>query len=172
MNKDPTVEIVQGDITALTVDAVVNAANTDLKLGSGVAGAIRKKGGPEVQTECDEHAPISLGEAAITGAGNLGAKFVIHAAAMHLGGTVSSESLKASTVNALKRAKENNVKTLAFPAIGTGVGNFPIRDCANIMISSVLEYLSNEESSITKVYFVLFDSEGYEVFKEVLESKK
>ncbi len=171
MDTNSTIEIVQGDITDQNVDAIVNAANTDLKLGSGVAGAIRKKGGPEVQIECDEHGPVSLGEAVITGAGNLEAKFVIHAAAMRLGGTVSSESLKSSTENALKIASDNNVKALAFPAIGTGVGNFPIHECADIMISSVLDYLSNVESSIEKVYFVLFDAYGYTVFKEALESK-
>jgi len=165
------IEIIQGDITDMEVGAIVNAANTDLKLGSGVAGAIRKKGGPSIQHECDEHGPISIGEAALTGAGDLKARYVIHAAGMHVGGSVSSESLKATTKNSLIIASDNRVETLAFPAIGTGVGGFPLEECANIMINTILEYLSNDGNSIERVYFVLFDDLAYKIFKEVLEYK-
>jgi O-acetyl-ADP-ribose deacetylase (regulator of RNase III) len=165
------IEIIQGDITDMEVGAIVNAANTDLKLGSGVAGAIRKKGGPSIQHECDEHGPISIGKAALTGAGDLKARYIIHAAAMHLGGSVSSESLKATTKNSLIIASDKKVETLAFPAIGTGVGGFPLEECANIMINTILEYLSNDGNSIERVYFVLFDDLAYKIFKEVLEYK-
>jgi O-acetyl-ADP-ribose deacetylase (regulator of RNase III) len=171
MRVEDKIEIIQGDITDINVDAIVNAANTDLKLGSGVAGAIRNKGGPSIQEECDEHGPISLGQAALTGSGNLRAKYVIHAAGMHLGGTVSGESLTASTKNSLIIASDKKVETLAFPAIGTGVGGFPLLQCANIMLTTVLEYLCNEGTSIEKVYFVLFDDRAYEIFKETLENK-
>jgi O-acetyl-ADP-ribose deacetylase (regulator of RNase III) len=165
------IEIVQGDITDMDVDAIVNAANTDLELGSGVAGAIRNKGGPSIQRECDEHGPISLGQAALTGAGDLKTEYVIHAAGMRLGGVVNRESLIAATENSLIKASENRVKALAFPAIGTGVGGFPADECANIMIDIVLEYLSSDGNSIEKVYFVLFDDHTYKIFKEVLENK-
>ena len=171
MNAGQKIEIAQGDITDMAVDAVVNAANTDLKLGSGVAGAIRNKGGPSIQFECDEHGPIPLGEAALTGAGNLKANYVIHAAGMRLGGAVSRESLRAATQNSLIRASESKVKTLAFPAIGTGVGGFPLDECANIMLDIVLEFLDHETSSLEKIYFVLFDNESYKIFQQALENQ-
>lgn len=172
MDANQRIEIIQGDIADMDVDAIVNAANTDLKLGSGVAGAIKKRGGPSIQRECDEHGPVSIGEAAITGAGDLRAEYVIHAAGMRLGGAVNRESLIASTENSLIRASENKVKTLAFPAIGTGVGGFPAEECANIMIDIVLKYLSSDARSIEKVYFVLFDDHTCKIFQEVLEYKK
>ncbi|MGE5445707.1 MAG: macro domain-containing protein, partial [Ignavibacteriales bacterium] len=100
------IKILKGDITDMDVDAVVNAANTELLLGSGVAGAIRKKGGDSIQKECDRIGSISLGEAAITGGGNLKSRFVIHAAAMHIGGSVTEESLRVATKNSLMRADE------------------------------------------------------------------
>jgi O-acetyl-ADP-ribose deacetylase (regulator of RNase III) len=171
MGAKQRIEIVHGDITDMDVDAIVNAANTDLRLGSGVAGAIKKRGGPSIQFECDEHGPILIGEAAITGAGDLRAKYVIHAAAMRLGGAVNRESLIASTESSLIKASENKVQTLAFPAIGTGVGGFPLEECANIMIDIVLEYLGSDRNFIEKAYFVLFDDHAYKIFKEVLEYK-
>ena len=169
MNVDEKIEILQGDITAMAVDAIVNAANTELKLGSGVAGAIRAKGGPSIQNECNEHGAVSLGDVAITGAGDLQAKYVIHAAGMYLGGAVSAESLRACTLNTLLMANEKGVKTLAFPAIGTGVGNFSMSDCANIMISTVVDYLNTEDTILEKIYIVLFDIEAYEVFNQTFD---
>ena len=160
--------IMQGDITDIEVDAIVNAANTRLLLGSGVAGAIRRKGGDSIQNECDKIGSIPLGEAVVTGAGKLKAKFVIHAAGMHLGGGVSEEPLREATKNSLLRADEKGVKTVAFPAIGTGVGGFPLNRCAQVMIDIVVEYLKNEKTGIEKVYFVLFDMETYKVFNDNL----
>jgi len=167
MSKDK-IELVEGDITDMATDAIVNAANTDLKLGAGVAGAIRRKGGPSIQAECDRIGPIPLGEAAITGAGNLKARYVIHAAGMHLGGSVSEESLRNSTRNSLLRAEEKGLKSIAFPAIGTGIGGFPVERCAEVMLSVVLDHLETSRS-IEKVYFVLFGKETYESFREVYE---
>lgn len=161
--------IILGDITDMEVDAVVNAANTDLILGSGVAGAIRKKGGPSIQHECDRLGPVPLGEAAITGAGNLKAKYVIHAAGMHPGGSVSRRSLLDATKNSLIRADEKGVGTIAFPAIGTGVGGFPLDECAQIMIDTVSAHLEMENTAVEKVFFVLFDELSYGIFKEALE---
>jgi O-acetyl-ADP-ribose deacetylase (regulator of RNase III) len=160
--------IMQGDITDIEVDAIVNAANTRLLLGSGVAGAIRRKGGDSIQNECDKIGSIPLGEAVVTGAGKLKAKFVIHAAGMHLGGGVSEEPLREATKNSLLRADEKGVKTVALPAIGTGVGGFPLNRCAQVMIDIVVEYLENEKTGIEKVYFVLFDMETYKVFNDNL----
>lgn len=165
------IEVLKGDITECAADAIVNAANTELLLGSGVAGAIRKNGGPSIQSECDEIGPIPLGEAVVTGAGNLAAKFVIHAAGMHSGGRVSTESLENSTRNSLLRAQENGIKTIAFPAIGTGVGGYPVEHCAELMIDIVLWYINNEGTSIEKIYFVLFDDCAYKVFKDMLQRK-
>src|ERR1700689_269137 len=116
----------QGDITQARFDAIVNAANNDLILGGGVAGAIRAKGGPSIQQECDKLGPIPMGEAAITGAGKLKARYVIHAASMRLGGSTSEAALRDLTRNSLKRAIEQGLKSVAFPAIGTGIAGFPI----------------------------------------------
>lgn len=164
------ITIKRGDITEMEVDAIVNAANTDLLLGSGVAGAIRKKGGDLVQKECDEIGPIPLGEAAVTGAGNLKARYVIHAAGMHLGAGVGEDSLRATTKNSLLRADEKGIHTIAFPAVGTGVGGFPVDKCARVMIDTVSEHLKNEKTSIEKVYFVLFDEGAFNAFDEYLKT--
>ena len=164
----PEIIILRGDITDVDADAIVNAANTDLILGSGVAGAIRRKGGPGIQDECDGKSPVPLGEAAITGGGDLKARHVIHAAAMHLGGSVSTESLRNATLNSLKRAGEAGIKTIAFPAIGTGVGGFPLGECADIMLDAVIDRVAEFASNLEKVYFVLFDEEGERVFRAAL----
>ena len=155
----------KGDITEAEVDAIVNAANDDLLLGAGVAGAIRTKGGPRIQEECDRIGPIRLGEAAVTTAGNLKAYYVIHAASMKLGGRTTVESLRNSTRNSLLRAEEKGFKTIAFPAIGTGVAGFSLQDCAEIMIGEVLEHLKSR-TSLEKIYFVLLDDPALKTFEE------
>ncbi len=146
----------QGDLTEADTDAIVNAANNDLQLGAGVAGAIRKKGGPEIQAECDRIGAIALGEAAITTGGKLKARFVIHAASMQLGGVTSEAMLRRATRNALKRAVENKLRSIAFPAIGTGVAGFPMRRCAEVMLDEIRDHLKSR-ASLHKVEMVLFD---------------
>ena len=136
----------KGDITELEVDAIVNAANTDLLLGAGVAGAIRTKGGPRIQEECDRIGPIRLGEAAVTTAGNLKAHYVIHAASMEMGEETTANNLRNSTRNSLLRAEEKGFKTIAFPAIGTGIAGFPMQDCANNMIREGLGHLKSHKT--------------------------
>src|ERR1700683_3257815 len=128
MSKDwrAKIEVPQGVLTDADVDVIVNAANNDLMLGGGVAGAIRVKGGPAIQQECDRIGTIPLGEAAITGAGLVRANHVIHAASMRLGESTSEANLRAATRNSLKRADEHLLKTIAFPAIGTGIAGVPI----------------------------------------------
>lgn len=157
----------QGDITDAEVDAVVNAANTRLQLGAGVAGAIRRKGGPSIQQECDAIGPISLGEAAITTGGQLKARYVIHAASMHLGGLTSEASLRDATANSLKRAVEKQLTSIAFPAIGTGVAGFPLPRCAQVMLEEVKKHL-NGPTTLERVLFVLFDEPALTAFEQTL----
>ncbi len=163
------VELRQGDITEMDVDAIVNAANTQLVLGAGVAGAIRRKGGPSIQQECDAHGPVALGEAAVTGAGDLPARYCIHAASMSLGSRTTAESLRDSVRNSLLRAKENGLKSIAFPAIGTGVAGFPMDECARIMFDVVLAHLAGG-TSLEKVYFVLYGDDAYRTFQREFQS--
>ena len=150
----------------MDVDAIVNAANNDLRLGGGVAGAIRRKGGAQIQVECNEIGAIPVGGAAITSAGNLEARYVIHAASMELGGGTSANSLRDCTAHALRIAAQKNFKTVAFPAVGTGIAGFPMRDCAEIMLREALKFLA-QPTSIEKIYFVLFDEESRSVFESV-----
>ena len=157
----------QGDLTEADVDAIVNAANNDLMLGGGVAGAIRVKGGPAIQQDCDRIGTIPLGEAAITGAGLLRARHVIHAASMRLGESTSEANLHAATRNSLKRANENLLKTIAFPAIGTGIASFPLERCAQVMLEEVRAHLSGP-TTLERVEFVLFDRRSLEIFERVL----
>jgi len=156
----------QGDLTEAEVDAIVNAANNDLELGGGVAGAIRRKGGPAIQAECDGIGSIPIGEAALTTGGKLKARYVIHAASMQLGGRTTAESLRASTRNSLLRAAEKNLKTIAFPAVGTGIAGFPLRECAEIMLDEVVQHLKGK-TSLQQVRFVLFDASALESFQQV-----
>jgi O-acetyl-ADP-ribose deacetylase (regulator of RNase III) len=169
MNKDWRARIAlrQGDLTDADVGAIVNAANNDLMLGGGVAGAIRVKGGPAIQQECDKIGPIPLGEAAITGAGRLRARHVIHAASMRLGESTSEANLRAATRNSLRRADENSLKTIAFPAIGTGIAGFPIERCAQVMLEEVRAHLSGP-TTLERIDFVLFDRHSLEVFEQTL----
>jgi len=166
---DARLELVLGDLTEADADAIVNAANNDLQLGGGLAGAIRRKGGPAIQQECDQIGPIPLGEAAITGAGLLKARYVIHAASMRLGHRTEPEHLVGSTRNSLLRADEHGLKTIAFPAIGTGIAGFPLDECARLMLATVRQHLDTGGSSLEKVLFVLYDRAAYQVFTRALE---
>lgn len=165
-----TIEIVQADITSLKVDAVVNAANNHLILGSGVAGAIRTKGGPSIQEECNRIGPIEVGEAAITGAGNLPAKYVIHAASMG-DEPVSERSLRDSVRNSLLRGEEAKISSIAFPAIGTGVGGFPVKRCAEIMLELAEQHLKEQGHGINHIIFALFGEADKKGFEETLSSR-
>ena len=156
--------IQQGDLTEMDTDAIVNAANNDLILGGGVAGAIRRKGGEEIQRECSTIGSIPVGYAAITSAGKLKARFVIHAASMRLGGGTSAESLRHSTAHSLRIAHERGLNSIAFPAVGTGIAGFPLKDCAEIMLREAAEHL-RRETSLDTIYFVLFDEAAEEIFR-------
>jgi O-acetyl-ADP-ribose deacetylase (regulator of RNase III) len=160
----PKIVIQQGDLTEMDTDAIVNAANNDLILGAGVAGAIRRKGGEAIQRECDAIGSIPLGYAAITGGGKLKARYVIHAASMGLGNLTTAETLRSSTAHALRLASERGLKTIAFPAVGTGIARFPMQECAEIMLREAAEHLRNG-SSLETIYFVLFDEDATEIFE-------
>ncbi len=158
--------LMQGDLTEMDVDAIVNAANNDLQLGGGVAGAIRRKGGDAIQRECDVIGSVPVGGAAITTGGNLRARFVIHAASMQLGGATSARALKASTAHSLRIAAEKKLRSIAFPAVGTGIAGFPLSECAKIMLAEVAAHLRTP-TSLEKIYFVLFDAAALEEFEKV-----
>ena len=159
-----TVEVLEGDLTEEDVDAIVNAANNDLELGGGVAGAIARAGGPTIQAECRAIGPIEVGEAAITGAGNLKARFVIHAASMRLGGRTGADGLRKSTRRSLEIADLRGLRSIAFPAVGTGIARFPLEECARIMIEEVAAH-ARRPTSLKKVRFVLFGPDAENVFR-------
>src|SRR5258708_14450012 len=158
------VVLMRGDLIEMDVDAIVNAANNDLRLGAGVAGGIRRKGGEESQRECDAIGSIPVGFAAITTGGKLKARFVIHAASMQLGGKTNAESLRHAAAHSLRIANERGLKTIAFPAVGTGIAGFPLKDCAEIMLREAAQHLRGE-TSLETVYFVLFDEAAQGIFE-------
>jgi O-acetyl-ADP-ribose deacetylase (regulator of RNase III) len=172
------IELRQGDITSQPdIDAIVNAANTDLVLGSGVAGAIRRKGGDVVDQEGRAKGPIRLGEAVFTSAGNLPNRYVIHAAAMgyrpedakvpkRAGSLSSAEIIRNCTLNSLRLADKLECTSIAFPALATGVAAFPIDECAEAMLTAVGDYgQQHPATNLTRVVFVLFGQADYDVFK-------
>ncbi|MFN3822093.1 MAG: macro domain-containing protein [bacterium] len=165
------IQIIQGDITEEKVDAIVNPANTDLILGAGVSGAIKNKAGFTIIKECKAHGPVPLGGAAVTSAGKLPARLIIHAAVMHWGGKPSEQSIADATTNALKAAFKRSLESISFPALGTGVGGFPMEKAAEIILRATLDFIS--QNTLPKyVRFVLLDAQGVEIFKETLNRLK
>ena len=160
----PRIVIIDGDLVEQHVDAIVNAANNDLVLGAGVAGAIRRSGGPSIQRECDAHGAINVGEAAITGAGDLPARHVIHAASMAFGGRTTATSLKSSMDHAFRLAREHRVMSIAIPAVGTGIAGFPMNECARVMAVCLREALGSGWAP-EEVRFVLFGGPARATFE-------
>lgn len=163
--KNTLVEFIKGDITEVKADAIVNAANSQLKMGGGVAGAILRKGGREIQEECDNIGYCPVGRAVITNAGRLRARYVIHAVGPRYGEGSEEEKLKNATLSSLKLADEYKLNSIAFPAISTGIFGFPKDKCANVMLSTTLDYLS-KDTGLKKVIFCLYDDETYRIFVE------
>ena len=162
-----TVEVIEGDITRLEVDAIANAANTGLRHGGGVAGAIVRAGGASIQEESDRLAPIELGEAVATGAGELPARWVIHAATMHLGGPTSAEAIRSATASTLRVADELGARSLGLVAFGTGVGGFSLEDAARIETEEVERHLDSA-SAIERVVFCVFGAEARAAFERAV----
>ncbi|MFQ5449821.1 MAG: macro domain-containing protein [Nitrospinaceae bacterium] len=167
--KDSEIELIQGDITESATQAIVNAANSNLILGGGVAGAIRRKGGPVIQQECNAHGPCPVGEAAVTSGGALKAKFVIHAVGPRWGEGDEENKLRDAALNSLKRAEEKEIESITFPAISTGIFGFPLELAARILLQTVKEYLLGT-TKIKRVVFALFDRKSMAVFQKMLQS--
>jgi O-acetyl-ADP-ribose deacetylase len=165
-----TIEVLDTDITKLEVDAIANAANTDLKHGGGVAGAISRAGGPSVQAESSSRAPIGLGEAVETTGGEMPCRWVIHAATMELGGPTSADIIRNATVSTLRKADELGARSLALVAFGTGVGGFPLEEAAKIEIDEVSRYLGSSGSAIERVVFAVRGDEARRAFEAALAS--
>lgn len=159
------IEVIQGDLTQVECDALVNAANNHLWMGGGVAGALKRAGGGEIDAEAVKKGPVPVGEAVATGAGRLKARYVIHAAVMGQDLRTDADKIRKATRNSLLRADELGVKSLAFPALGTGVGGFPLEECARIMLEEVRHHTS-EKTGLEKVLFVLFGREAYVAFEQ------
>jgi Predicted phosphatase homologous to the C-terminal domain of histone macroH2A1 len=158
------VKIVQGDITDMAVDAIVNAANNKLEMGGGVAGAIKKKGGKSIEDEAIKKGPIEIGGAIATSAGTLKARYVIHAATMGLDHKTDEEKIRESCGSALKVADELKIKSIAFPALGCGVGGFPLKASAKIMAQEVMKHLRERNKSLNEIIFCLHEKEAFEIF--------
>lgn len=161
----PRLVVRQGDITEYDGDAIVNAANNHLQLGAGVAGAIRRAGGPTIQEECDRHGSIRVGEAAITGAGDLRARWVIHAAAMG-DEPVSERSIRDSTAHSVRLAAQHGIKRLAFPVLGTGIGGFDFARAATIMRDTIVE--AQESAELEEVAFFGYQPEQVRALEQLL----
>jgi O-acetyl-ADP-ribose deacetylase (regulator of RNase III) len=155
-------EVVEGDITSLEVDAIANAANNHLWMGSGVAGAIKRAGGEEIEREAVSLGPIEIGDAVATGAGRLTASWVIHGAVMGQDLRTDAELVRRTTGSCLRVADELGAESLALPAFGTGVGGFPLDECARIMVEAVRAY---EPRSLRRVVFAVFGDEARRAFE-------
>jgi O-acetyl-ADP-ribose deacetylase (regulator of RNase III) len=157
-------EVLQADVTKLDVDAIANAANTQLMHGGGVAGAISRAGGPAVQRESDERAPIGLGEAIETTAGDLPARWVIHAATMELGGPTSADIIERATRSTLAKAEELGCRSVALVAFGTGVGGFPLDEAARLMAGVAREH----EGDLGRIVFAVHGDAAERAFREAV----
>ncbi len=163
------VEVVQGDVAALEVDAIANAANNHLWMGSGVAGAIKRAGGEDIEREAVAQGPIDVGDAVATGAGRLPARWVIHGAVMGQDLRTNAELIRRTTGRCLRVADELGATSLALPAFGTGVGGFPLDECARIMVDAVRAY---EPSSLKRVVFAVFGDDAAAAFERTLAASE
>ncbi len=163
-----TLRLLDDNIVLLDVEAIVNAANTSLVLGGGVAGAIKRFGGPTIQEECHKVGPIKVGHAISTGAGDLKARYVIHAAGPVYGEGNEDEKLAGATLSCLKIAKNKKIKNIAFPAISTGIFRFPLDRCSEIMLKVALEFLAKNEYP-KEIIMCLYGQESYSIFDQTLD---
>jgi O-acetyl-ADP-ribose deacetylase (regulator of RNase III) len=160
-------DVIQADVTALEVDAIANAANTQLKHGGGVAAAIARAGGPQLQRESSEKAPIGLGDAVETTAGQMPARYVIHAATMELGGPTSAEIIVRATDSTLRKADELGCRSLALVAFGTGVGGFPLEEAARLMVNAVRKHAAR---SLERVVFAVNGDAAERAYRAALQA--
>jgi O-acetyl-ADP-ribose deacetylase len=160
------IELVQGDISDVKADALVNAANNELWMGAGIAGALKRKGGLEIEREAMDKGPVEVGEAVFTSAGKLDARYVIHATVMGADLKTNAGYIKLATYNALVVAEALKAGSVAFPALGTGIGAFPIRECARIMLGVIADYDKEVKTGIRRVIMVLFTPVAFKEFEE------
>ena len=165
-----TIRILEGDICDRDVDAIVNAANNQLWMGGGVAGAIKRRGGGTIEKEAVAKGPITIGESVATGAGALKAKHVIHAAVMGADLATDADKIRRATLSALSLAGQLGLRSIAFPALGTGVGGFPLDECARIMRQALADQAS-KDTTVSTVEFVLFGRDAREAFERVFGSE-
>jgi O-acetyl-ADP-ribose deacetylase (regulator of RNase III) len=158
-------EVVEGDITALAVDAIGNAANDHLWMGAGVAGAIKRAGGEEIEREAVAKGPIPVGSAVVTGAGRLAARYIVHGAVMGQDLRTNADLIERATLSCLAVADERGCESLALPAFGTGVGGFPLDGCARIMVAAARGY---EATTLRRVVFAVFGSDAERAFRTAL----
>lgn len=166
-----TVALAQGDITDLDVDAIVNAANSELILGAGVAGAIRRKGGPSIQAECLAIGYCEVGGAVITGGGDLKARYVIHAVGPRMGEGSEPGKLASAVRTSLDLAEENGLRSIAFPAISTGIFGYPLEACADVMLRVILDYTYEDLASLGQIVVCLYDDRAFGVFRDAFQRK-
>jgi len=164
--KNTEIKVVIGDIAELRADAIVNAANNKLLMGGGVAGVIKKKGGKVIEEEAVKKGPIEIGEAVATSAGELAAKYVIHAATMGMDFKTDETKIRNACRNSLKLASELKIDSIVFPALGCGTGCFPLLASAKIMAQEVLKLLREEDTSLKEIIFCLYDEEAFRVFNK------
>ena len=164
------IEVIKGDITQVDTEVIVNAANNNFWMGAGVAGAIKRAGGQSVEDDAIMKAPVMPGEAIFSTAGRMPYKYVIHAAVMGQDLRTSDKLIRQSTVASLNLAEKLKIKSIAFPAFGTGVGGFPMKACANLMVATVRGY-EQLARSLERVVFCLFDELGYYTFSQVVNKK-
>jgi O-acetyl-ADP-ribose deacetylase len=162
-----SIEVLDTDVTRLEVDAIANAANTDLRHGGGVAGAISRAGGPVIQRESDERAPVGLGEAVATAGGDMACRWVIHAATMELGGPTSADIIRRATESTLRVADELGARSLALVAFGTGVGRFPVTEAADLEVDAVREHLA-AGSGLEHVVFAVRGADAVAAFESAV----
>jgi O-acetyl-ADP-ribose deacetylase (regulator of RNase III) len=167
--KGKTLELCEGDITEQDTDAIVNAANSRLILGGGVAGAIARKGGPAIQEECSRIGGTPVGTAVITTGGKLRARRVIHAVGPHAGANDADRKLESATRSSLDVAEKNGLRSIAFPAISTGIFGYPMDRCARIMLSVAFEWLRSS-TALERIVFCLYGREAYQVFETTLQT--
>ncbi len=164
-----TVRLVQGDLTATKADAIVNSANTDWKMGSGVAFSIKRKGGLSIEQEAVQNGVRPVGTCVVTKAGTLPSRFVIHAAVAEEGGKATEESLRTAVANVFEEGEKMHAEALAFPALGTGVGSFPIGDCARVLLAGVKAHLEKTpKTTLKEVQIVLLYESAFKSFQEAL----
>lgn len=165
--KDVHIEIIKGDITERDTDAIVNTANNMLLLGSGLGGAIKAKGGASIAEECAQYGTIGIGEAIVTGGGNLKARHVIHAALTEFDGHLTATRIETALHSSLKLANKKRFRSIAIPDMGVGISRFPARPCAEIMFTELKKFVETENRHIRRIEVILWDIESLRIFKEV-----